>query len=255
MSKIITLVKATIRVGLINAFKLFFAHYSKKVFALRGSFSRAPFYIRGKESDIDVFKHIFVDNEYYVFSTLKNYRPTVIVDAGANIGSSSVFFAEKYPGAKIIAIEPDESNCKMFSRNTYHIKHIHLIQGGLWNKSCKLYFDEDPGRKFSVTVNEQAVSENSINAITVDEIMKEHDLKHINILKIDIEGAEKELFSENFGTWIDKVEFFLIELHDRKKAGCTKAFFQAISRLDYAYTYTGGECLLIKNNQFKTTEH
>jgi hypothetical protein len=64
--------------------------------------------------------------------------------------------------------------------------------------------------------------------------MKEYTIDKIDVLKIDIEGSEKEVF-ENSSQWINLVNVFFIELHDRMKDGCAKSFFNAIGHINYKF--------------------
>ncbi|GHT40273.1 hypothetical protein FACS189443_0370 [Planctomycetales bacterium] len=75
--------------------------------------------------------------------------------------------------------------------------------------------------------------------------MQDYNIKNIDVLKIDVEGSEKEIF-ENSDEWIDFVNVFLIELHDRIKPGCAKAFFNAINRFNYVFLpeFTGDNLLV-----------
>mgnify|MGYP000361339186 CR=1 FL=1 len=54
-----------------------------------------------------------------------------------------------------------------------------------------------------------------------------------DLLKIDIEGAEKELFSENTDYWLGKVNMIIIELHDWMRKDCSKNFYSAIKKYKY----------------------
>jgi hypothetical protein len=58
--------------------------------------------------------------------------------------------------------------------------------------------------------------------------MATYNKKHIDLFKIDIEGAEKEVLSEN-NEWLSRTKILIIELHDKKKKGCSNAFFSALS--------------------------
>ena len=66
-----------------------------------------------------------------------------------------------------------------------------------------------------------------VRAVTVPEIMRQHDLPGIDLLKVDIEGSEMEVFS-HADTWIGSVNAISIELHDRFRPGCSSVFFQAV---------------------------
>ena len=69
-----------------------------------------------------------------------------------------------------------------------------------------------------------------------------------DIVKLDVEGSEKEIFSENYEGWLPKKKVLIVELHDRMKKGCRKAVFQAISRYDFSLQ-VAGENLVFTNNQ------
>src|SRR5579864_5909313 len=74
-----------------------------------------PVYLRAGTSDYSILKQIFVDDEYEPLRNLDG--PKCIIDCGANVGFSSLYFARLYPSAHILAIEPDEENAAVFLRN------------------------------------------------------------------------------------------------------------------------------------------
>src|SRR6185369_12585741 len=88
--------------------------------------------LRLKTSDIATFKKIFLDREYD-FPLEK--KPETILDAGANVGFASVFFAQKFPTAKIVAIEPEASNFALLKKNSSPYPNIIPVQGALWNEN------------------------------------------------------------------------------------------------------------------------
>lgn len=77
--------------------------------------AKYPFIVRNQTSDVEIFEQIFIRQEY---NFTVNKPPEVIVDAGANVGFASIYFASKYPNSKIIAIEPEESNFRLLKKNT-----------------------------------------------------------------------------------------------------------------------------------------
>jgi FkbM family methyltransferase len=79
--------------------------------------------------------------------------------------------------------------------------------------------------------DKQALSDRGlVEASTLDKILSDHKIDVVDILKIDIEGAEKEVF-ENSAAWIDRVGVIVIELHDSFKAGSGKAVDSAANIL------------------------
>lgn len=194
-----------------------------------------PFQLRIPSSDVPTYKDVFIDQEY---DFLVETQPKVIVDAGANIGLTSIYFANKYPGAKIIAIEPEQSNFKILEENIAPYPNIILIQAALWHKNEEINLI-DPGLgKWGFMTEMKDSSEDlsgnfchTVTAMTIDKIMKDYNLERINILKIDIEGAEREVFSDT-SSWIGKVDSIIIELHERMKAGCDRSFYSGSKGFD-----------------------
>jgi FkbM family methyltransferase len=178
--------------------------------------------LRPNTSDINVFEQIFIDEEY---RCVIDAEPNIIVDAGANIGLASIYYAMAYPKARIVAIEPESSNFELLKENVKNYSNIYCENAGLWDKSTYLKIYNPYGQKHSFTV-EESNDPQGIKAITVDDVMNQHDFPFIDILKVDIEGAEKEVFSGHPG-WIKKVGMIVIELHDKERVGCNRAFYTA----------------------------
>jgi hypothetical protein len=72
---------------------------------------------------------------------------------------------------------------------------------------------------------------------------------HIDILKLDIEGSEKEVFETGYEHWLPKINILIIELHDKMKKGCSRAVFNAISKYDFSFDIKG-ENIIFTNNAF-----
>lgn len=187
-----------------------------------------PLYLRIPSSDVPTYDQVFI-NEEYAFSV--GTQPKVIVDAGANIGLASIFFANKYPEAKIIAIEPERSNFEFLRENVKPYPQIIPLQAALWNKTEEINLI-DPGLgKWGFMTEGNLSSEglhgstcHTVKAVTMDDIMKDYGLEKVDILKIDIEGAEKEVFADT-SSWIGRVDAIIIELHERMKPGCNRTFY------------------------------
>lgn len=70
-----------------------------------------------------------------------------------------------------------------------------------------------------------------VKAITVNKIIDDYKLDKIDIFKVDIEGAEKEIFSDT-SSWIEKVDAIIIELHEHMKIGCNRSFYNGSNGFD-----------------------
>ena len=90
-------------------------------------------------------------------------------------------------------------------------------------------------------------SSSLIPTISISKIMKDNNITVIDLLKIDIEGAEKELFESSFESWLPNTRVLVVELHDRMKPGCSKSVFSAICKYDFSFSHKG-ENLIFTNN-------
>ncbi|WP_158587727.1 FkbM family methyltransferase [Algoriphagus lacus] len=184
--------------------------------------------IRRGDSDIRVFKQIFLDEVYHFFP--ERFDPQVIVDAGANVGYSPVWFASKFPSAKIYAIEPVLSNFRILEKNTGKNPCIIPIQAGLWYENVNLKIhDPKIGSWGFETHAADPVEKAGVEGITISGLMERYGLSRIDLLKIDIEGAEFELFKYNSSEWLSKVNMMMIEVHDRLKPGCSKLIDEVVT--------------------------
>ena len=186
-----------------------------------------PFRLRIPSSDVTTYRQVFIKREYEF--NLKN-TPEIIVDAGANIGLASIYFANKYPQAKIIAIEPEQSNFELLKENAAPYANIIPVQAAVWHKNEEVNLI-DPGLgKWGFMTEAMHTLEchsgeacHTVMGMTIDKIVQDYDLERINILKVDIEGAEKEVFSDA-SSWLEKVDSIVIELHECMKPGCIQSF-------------------------------
>jgi FkbM family methyltransferase len=208
-------------------------------------------FVRLGTTDVAVFKDIYRRREYgWEFAS----PPRVIVDAGAYTGLSTAFFAMRYPDAQIIAIEPDELNFGLLLLNTAGFANVRAVHAGLWTESGMITLTDPGWGAWGLRVKESHNEDRDINlpsalkagtsirAVTIPELMREYDLERIDLLKLDIEGSEKEIFSDA-GPWISSVEAICLELHDRFKAGCSRAFFKAVE--DFPIELRRGEDVLV----------
>jgi FkbM family methyltransferase len=190
-----------------------------------------PVFLRNESSDVHVFSQVIYEQEYDI-----KYRvnPTVILDCGANIGLSTIFFKNKFPEATIISVEPERSNFNLLQINTERYPNIHCLNYGIWNRSTHLKIKDNSRGNWGFTVEETDKQDpDTIEAISIDEVMRRYQLNHIDILKIDIEGSEQKLFESNTEKWLPFVKVIVIELHDKTVKDCAKTFYKALENYEY----------------------
>lgn len=190
-------------------------------------------------------KSIFQFREYAL--PINNFFPKLILDCGGNIGCAAVFFANVYPNSKIYSIEPEKNNFKLLWYNTSQYKNITPINSALWDKETFIRV-EDRGygtwgfMTFETDENDPA----AFKTVTIAKLLKESGFDEIDLLKVDIEGAEKEVFgAADVDDWLSKVKVIAIELHDRMKLDCSYEFFKAISKYHWYFGFRGENLILI----------
>lgn len=172
--------------------------------------------------DIETFDCVFEERCYDIAYKSVKY----VVDAGAHIGLSAIFYALKYPDAKILAIEPDDGNYELLVSNTRNFPGIKTLKAGLWSHRTNLGISNPEDESWGFQVVEK---KSGLKAITVQDAMRELDTEYVDLMKINIEGSEVEVLSSS-RDWIDNVRFMLVSLHDDFRPGCTEALEKAISR-------------------------
>lgn len=195
-------------------------------------------FLRPNTSDEALYQVLIEQEEYGYIGFVR--EPRIIIDAGANIGLSAIWFANRYPDAMIYAIEPAADNYQMLKLNTMAYSNIITLNAALMGNDGQGTLI-DPGLgdlAYQVQFGNQK-DENSIACITVDALCEQYHLNHIDMFKIDIEGAEVDVFSKQC-SWLDKVDVLVIELHERICAGCNQIVFDAI-KSRFQLIWIGGE--------------
>ena len=191
----------------------------------------APVFCRVNDSDIWEFRQSLGSGE----EPLKlPFVPKVIVDAGANVGYASLRFQRRFPNAKIVALEPELGNVVQFRKNCAAYPNIAVEAKALWPRPARLRI-EGGGASNAFRVFEDAAG--GIPATSIGELMVTHGLAHIDLLKIDIEGSEIELFDDPVcEEWLGNVRAIVIETHDGMRAGSSAAVKR---RLQQRFTFEG----------------
>lgn len=166
------------------------------------------FYYQYKPA-FDITFHEIFEKGVYTFIP-KNLNPTII-DCGANMGLSLLFFSMSYPTAKIYAFEPDHSVLEVLKKNlqTYKMKNVELYEKAVWSKNeiLNFYTDGGMGGRLENIYNNQVPIQ--VETIRLKDFIGD---KHIDLLKMDIEGAEFEVISD-CESKLSQIDNIFIEYH------------------------------------------
>ncbi len=214
----------TFRLGFLTPIKLFFAFYQEGIFHIKTPFTKTPLNVRGKTSDVNAFYEIFALQAYEIPQGEIN----LILDLGANVGFASNYYAHFYPNAKIFAVEPEISNYGMLLENTKTLQNISCQRAAVWHQETTIFLQnpqsDNWGFKFDEAQPED--SNHAVPAKTVAGLITELNIGKIDILKIDVEGAEKDIFTGNTD-WLANVRYMQIEIHSK---AAYKAVFDALAK-------------------------
>ena len=143
-----------------------------------------------------------------------NTQPRLIVDGGAHVGYASVYFANRFPSALILAVEPSLKNIEIFRMNTREYTNVRLVHGAIWDRSEALVIIDPSAFETGYQVNPAGAEiTESFPGLTISEILRIAGEARIDLLKLDIEGAEERIFLGGETGWLDSVQAVLVEIH------------------------------------------
>ena len=217
--------------------------------------------VRSWGTDVLMVADVLFRGDYaFPFPLLEDHRPgersPLIVDASANVGSATRYFLRRFPAATVVAIEPDPGNFALLEANCSAHTRAVLINRALWPESTRLALDHSlaaecavrthlPSSPSSPTRSSTCSPESSpasCDTLTMQELIASHG--PVDLLKLDIEGAEAQLFAPGRDlSWLEQVASIVIELHDRYEPGCSRHFWAAVG--DFPVEACRGENLYV----------
>jgi FkbM family methyltransferase len=159
-------------------------------------------------SELRVVHEVFVRDEYELPSDIE---PRVIVDLGSNVGISVLLFKSRYPEARVVAVEPQPASFALLRENTRHLEAVTTVhaaiaaQGGL----VTLYSGARSWAASTVPGAEQG-DRHDVPALTFDTLAEQESLVDIDVLKMDVEGAETAVLAS---PTVHRCEVIIFEFH------------------------------------------
>jgi FkbM family methyltransferase len=209
---------------------------------LRGSLR-----LRSGTSDRPTFQKVFLEREYDIDI---GFTPRLIIDGGANVGYASVYFSQRYPDALVLAVEPVLRNFRLLTSNTEAYPNIRRFNHALWPRRTYLRIENPSGNVDAFRVREtDRAALHAIPAISIPDLLQETGADSIDLLKLDVEGAEKELFEDQASAgWLARTRALIVELHDRFKPGCTEAVEHALTGMNFRRAQVGESLLFVRES-------
>lgn len=225
--------------GFLNTVRLFYFLRKDGQFSI--VIDGRKFFLRGNSVDFTVLNSIYGKGEY---DFNPGFTPGVIIDAGANIGASTVFFRKRYPGARIIAIEPEPSNFLLLKKNMEPYQNVVCINGAIWGRNSNLSLINPEGEKYAYQYDRMPDGSGITKGFSVDSIMSDTEVEIADLLKMDIEGGEYSVFNEGNIGWLKMVRVLIIELHEFINPGVTELFQKAIGSIRHRQVIMGENVII-----------
>ena len=173
-----------------------------------------------------VFKEIFVTDFYSIDKLAKSLpAKSVVIDIGANAGYFNIMLFSKIKEATVYAYEPILSNYELFKKNISinpvlqnRILLVNKAVTGTPQESVELFMETASDNSVIASVYADFDTQNKhtikVPAISLNQIVIENDLKHIDLLKVDCEGSEYPIIYETPDEVWGKVNMLTIEVHN-----------------------------------------
>lgn len=181
---------------------------------------KIDFTLREGSSDFSTWDEIFLEQ---VYRCVLQHVPAckTIVDLGANIGLATLYFAKAYPDARIVSVEADAANFALLRRNVRKLirrRRCQPIHAAAWNQDGSASLGNvRPGGYDLYQVAEDRGGGQKVEALSMQTILQRSGFAEVDLLKVDIEGAEVQLFQGDL-SWLERVNAIAIEFHGNSRA-------------------------------------
>lgn len=181
---------------------------------------------RKAQSDFFVTQNIYLRRIYDFPYEKWVDNVKVVIDLGANIGLSSLYFSSHFPEAKLLCVEPTTENVEVLKRNLHGKCDVEIAAISSTDGTIEFGMSEWWGSGSAVKniwftrhsrdnrVEARSAQVRTVPSISLNTLLQKHEIEEVDVLKMDIEGAEEDVFNGNLD-WLDKVKILVIEIHDK----------------------------------------
>ena len=183
--------------------------------------------LRRGTTDADVFYDLLIKKTLQVPFGI---NPKLIIDCGAYVGYSPIFFAQEYPDAEVLAVEANPDNYALLEKNVAAFPTIKPIHAAIFTNEGFVELEDPADEAWAYRIkstnssspNDNSSKTNRVRATTIQHLLSESGRQQIDLIKLDIEGAEFDLFESGDLGWLEHTRVLLIECHDNIRPGCSE---------------------------------
>lgn len=171
-------------------------------------------YLRPCGGDFLILLDVLLHDAYRLADFADAGAIRTVLDLGAHIGLTTLTLAHRYPRARFLCVEPDAGNLRLLRRNLESVKdRVTVVEGAAGAETGELFFDQ-PGESWGGQVN-TAGKGRRVAAFSIEELIRRFGVDELDILKADIEGAERAAFHDAHRSgWPRKTKFVVAEYHE-----------------------------------------
>jgi FkbM family methyltransferase len=172
-----------------------------------------PISLRTHSSDISVLKELVLAGTYEGAVEQSAVGTAAIVDLGANTGLATRWLALRFPAARILAVEPEPDNVRLLRRNVDALgDRVAVVAACAGSRPRRVSLQSSAG-SWAYRMQEAGDGDAVVDVVPMATLLAMHGFDHVDLLKCDVEGAERELF-EDAGAWLHRIDLAVVECHD-----------------------------------------
>jgi FkbM family methyltransferase len=122
--------------------------------------------------------------------------------------------------------------------------NVDVVSGALWSSHSHFLIDKSGGKSWAFRIREVSPDNpEALPTLTIGDLLVRLETADLGLLKLDIEGAEEALFTENYEEWIDRVRALIVEVHGTK---AKEAVMSVMTKRDFHTEQHGEKLMFLK---------
>lgn len=176
-------------------------------------------------ADLEVLREILIDREY----DLVDGDPHTVLDLGSHIGVSILYFHARWPQARIVGVEPDPLTFALLEENVRGLAGVHVVNAAVAGKDGRALLYRARDSWSSSLTPQDTDGAVPVETCTVPSLTKRVGMSRIDLLKLDVEGAEEQVLDDIAALQVSGI---VAELHEDLMSGTSEAVFSRLTDFD-----------------------
>lgn len=175
-------------------------------------------YRPGTDDVTNIYK-ILLKGKRCEYSLPPKLKPATILDAGSNIGATTLFFKSLWPEAVVVCCEPQPDNLRLLRKNieSLHKVTIYETAVGARDGQAKIVSPKEKKMVGSFRVSTDIRDDGqTITLMSPESLLARAGLDHFDLIKVDIEGSEYDFLTSYPEEALRKTKWIIGEMHGRK---------------------------------------